>query len=225
MGFTVGIASRLSNLGRLALQHEDYISAQSQLVEALEIQRSIGAKNTFLPLIIGNLGTLAFHEGNYEQAYAYFEESLSFVRESGGNHNRFWIWQLANLGHAALRQDSQIRARSLLIQAQRGFKGIGLEVGVVYTLEGLASLALLQGQLSQAACIFVWADATRQAIGNPRSPAEQADVDRDLAAIHAQLDEAAFATAQAAGRAMRMDEAIAYALESTHPSINSGQDD
>jgi predicted ATPase/class 3 adenylate cyclase len=217
LGHTAGIRSRLRNLGHLALEHGDYLLARTRLTEALEIQRSMGAKDkTFLPLIIGNLGTLAFHEGNYEQAYAYFEESLLFVRESGGNHNRFWLWDLANLGHAALRQDSQIRARSFLIQAQQGFKGLELEDGVVYALEGLASLALAQGQLSQVACIFAWADATRQAIGALRSPAEQADIDRNIAAIHAQLDEASFAAAQTAGRAMSMDEAIALALESTH---------
>ena len=77
-------------------------------------------------------------------------------------------------------------------------------------------MAVLQGQYVCASKIFGWADLTRIAVDDLRQSVEQADVDRDLATIHAHLDDAAFAKAQAAGRAMSMDEAIALALESTH---------
>jgi low affinity Fe/Cu permease len=53
----------------------------------------------------------------------------------------------------------------------------------------------------------------RKTIGEARPVNEQADVDRDLAAIRAKLDEAAFQVAQAAGRAMTIDEAIAFTLK------------
>ena len=52
----------------------------------------------------------------------------------------------------------------------------------------------------------------RQTIGEARPANEQADVDRDLAAIRLQLDEAAFQAAQAAGRAMTLEEAVTFAL-------------
>jgi hypothetical protein len=45
-----------------------------------------------------------------------------------------------------------------------------------------------------------------------RPPVEQDVVDRDFAAIRAMLDEATIATAQAAGRAMPQEQAIAEAL-------------
>jgi hypothetical protein len=120
------------------------------------------------------------------------------------------------LGYVALRQGDTTRARALFVETQQSFKKTGPKTGVAYALEGLASLAVLQEQPRQAAQLFAWADAYRESVDDARPPVEQADVDRDLATIHAQLDEAAFAAAQEAGRAMSMDEAIALALEATH---------
>jgi hypothetical protein len=44
-------------------------------------------------------------------------------------------------------------------------------------------------------------------------PADRLDYDRNLTTARARLDEASFEAAWAAGRAMSMEEAIAYALE------------
>jgi hypothetical protein len=59
------------------------------------------------------------------------------------------------------------------------------------------------------------AEALRAAIGLPLPPAERPDYERTVAAARAQLDEAAFATAWAQGRAMSLDQLVAYALEPT----------
>jgi hypothetical protein len=53
----------------------------------------------------------------------------------------------------------------------------------------------------------------REDIDDTRPPVEQADVDRDLATIRTHLDEARFTLACAEGRAMTLEQAIAYALE------------
>jgi hypothetical protein len=50
-------------------------------------------------------------------------------------------------------------------------------------------------------------------IGSQRDTASHADCDRNVAAVRAQLDEATFAAAWAAGRAMTMEQAVAEALE------------
>jgi len=69
--------------------------------------------------------------------------------------------------------------------------------------------------------LFAWADAMREVVGDVRPLVEQADVDRDLATIRAQLDETAIAAARAEGRAMSLDQAIAYALEGSDLSAES----
>jgi predicted ATPase/class 3 adenylate cyclase len=229
IGNLMGIAKSLSDLGQLALFYREYSVARLWLEEALTIERKLG-KGGHIIYSLTHLGELAARQGDYIQARAYYEESLS-IQTGGGSDNIGWIgWVLVKLGYAALWQGDTARASKLFEEGLQRFKETREHIGIVYTLEGWASLVVLQHQPERALRLFAWADAIRrEVLDQKRPPDEQADVDRDLATIHAQLDEAAFAAAQAAGRAMTMDQAIAYALESTHPSIRpvgqSGQDD
>lgn len=84
---------------------------------------------------------------------------------------------------------------------------------MAYSLEGLASLAVVENQPERAARLLGWADALRATTGDSRPAVEQMAVEGDLAAIHAQLDGATFAAAYADGQSMTMEQAIAYALE------------
>jgi hypothetical protein len=123
------------------------------------------------------------------------------------------LWAFVRLGYVALRQGDMERAGALLSEGLQRFKDVGTTIGVVYTLEGLASLAVAQGRFMHAVRVFAWADEMRGTIANARPSVEQADVDRDFASIRTQLDEAIIETARAEGRAMTLEQAIAYALE------------
>jgi len=68
-------------------------------------------------------------------------------------------------------------------------------------------------QLERAARLFGAAEALRAAAGVPLTPFDRADYDRDVAAIQAQLDNAALKAAWVEGRAMSLEQAVAYALE------------
>ena len=85
--------------------------------------------------------------------------------------------------------------------------------GIASALEGIASLNILIGKPERAARLLGWTDATREKISDPRWRVEQADVDRDIAAIIAKIGNAAFEEANNKGRAMSLDEAVALALE------------
>ena len=56
------------------------------------------------------------------------------------------------------------------------------------------------------------ASALRESIGSPWSPAEQEEIDQQVAAVREALGEAAFAAAWDAGRAMTWEQAVEYAL-------------
>ena len=211
IGHLIGIAERLSDLGDQAVKNGDYPAARRWLEESLEIQRRLGKGGSII-YTLTHLGELAARAGDDAQARAYYEEALARINQTGGNLTDS-RWVCVKLGYAAIWQGDSGRARSLFEQSLQGFREIRERIGVAYTLEGWASLAVLQKQPERAARLLGWVDAMREAIDNPRPPVEQADVDRDLAAIHAQLGEATFAAAQAAGRAMSTDQAIAYALE------------
>jgi DNA-binding NarL/FixJ family response regulator len=62
----------------------------------------------------------------------------------------------------------------------------------------------------------------REAIGVPIPPVSRAEYERDVAAVRAQLDEATFASAWAAGRALSLDQAVAEALR-VSPEAPPGQ--
>jgi tetratricopeptide (TPR) repeat protein len=211
MGWELGVAYRLENLGWQAGRFGDYAAARVWFTEALSILHRLD-KPEDASYTMSLIGELALREGNYQQAQAYLEERLSLLHETGDND----IWLLAHLGYAVLRQGDYARARSLFTEVQQAFKEAQSRIGVVYTVEGMASLSVAQGQPKPATRLFAWANAMRETIGDTRPPIEQADVDRDLATIHTQLDDAAFAEAQTSGRAMSMDEALALALQSVH---------
>ena len=209
LGDAAGVAARLSNLGRIAYRVGDYPSARARLTEALELQRRLGRSD--ISFIIEALGELAMREGHYDEAREYFEEGIALAREGGRINANFWIFSF--LGFVHLRLGEYARARAVFLEAQDGFYKAGLKIGVAYTVEGLASLAVAQNQPARAASLFAWADMTRELVDNARPPVEQEDVDREMAQIRAQMDEAAFAAAQSAGQGMSLEQVIAFASQ------------
>jgi predicted ATPase/class 3 adenylate cyclase len=209
MGNISEVSTTLYRLGMMALWQGDYALARSHMEEGLSINQTFHKAREGRILI--GLGWVAYRQGSYEMARSYLEDSLSVSQEIGDIPHK--LWSICHLGYLALRQGNVAEAKALFQEGQKGCSEVGLQSGIIYSLEGLASLAVMQGQPDHAVRLFAWGDAMREASGDSRPPIEQADVDRALATIHAQIDEAAFDAAQAAGRTMSMDEAIALALE------------
>jgi hypothetical protein len=82
-------------------------------------------------------------------------------------------------------------------------------------LEGLAAVAMARGEGERAAGLWGAVEAARVATGVPVAAYEARDYNRWLAAARAQLDEATFAAAWAAGQAMSLEQAIAEAFRVT----------
>ncbi len=206
-GDVVGVAIALDSLGILAIRQDQLAQARRWLEESLAMQRSFAGPG--IAYILSHLGELALRQGDYAQAYSYYQESLSLSERTGQRFNIFW--GTVNMGYVELQRGNQEQARQTFQEARQFFQEAGSKIGIVYTLEGLATLAARQGQLERAVHLLGWADAAREAIGDMRPLVEQAGIDRDLGPIRAQLDPAAFAAAYEKGRAMTMDQAIAYA--------------
>ena len=68
------------------------------------------------------------------------------------------------------------------------------------------------GQPERAARLFGAADVLRESVGVPLPANERADHERYVDAVRAALGDESFAAAWDAGRALRLDEAIAEAL-------------
>jgi tetratricopeptide (TPR) repeat protein len=207
-GDQIGIAYALSDLGSVALRQGDFDQAQHWFEESLHAQEPIGGPD---PMILMHLGELAMRRGDYEVARSYFEHGLAVCQETG--ITVIALWSTAQLGYVYLREGEEECAQDTFAEVQQRFREMGSKIGVVYALEGLASLAARQHEWERAVRLYAWADASRATIGDQRPPVEQAEVDRDYEAIGRHLSSEAIAAATASGQAMSLEQAVAYAWE------------
>ena len=130
-------------------------------------------------------------------------------------------YALCWLGYTAVRQGNQIRATALLSESLTLFQQIDHYEGQALCLVGLAALFAAREQPEQAACLCGAADVIAPVLrpwligASSLRLIDHAEYDNIVADIRAQLDDATFAAAWAAGQAMSLEQAIAYALSAT----------
>ncbi len=195
-GDRVLAAGSAHNLGWTLFLLGDYVRARAIYTEILEIDRNDDPAD--LMGTLNNLGHAVLGQDDYEQAQRCFKESLARYRQLGSEHS----------------------AAAYNAQGEAGWKAIVAEV-----LAGLAAVAGAQAQheavnaerarsvAARAARLWGAAEALCEAIDRPFEPELHAFYARFLTPAHAQLDEAAWGAAVAEGRAMSLEQAVAYALE------------
>jgi tetratricopeptide (TPR) repeat protein len=133
--------------------------------------------------------------------------------DSRSGDKRRSAWALTSLGLTAICQGDYRRAAALLKESLALSRDLGDKRDMAAGMEELASVACAQEQTERAARLFGAGQALREALGAPLPPADQAPYDRGVAVARARLGENAFAAAWAQGRAMALEQAVAYALE------------
>jgi tetratricopeptide (TPR) repeat protein len=210
-GDAITMAGALDNLGTLAMDLGDFPRARSWLEESLEIQLPLGAPGYISTLQY--LSKLALYEGNLAQARVYGDEVRTMTRKAGMLMAWQSLWSHVNLGYIAFREGDIAQTKEVFRYSIQQFQKANSLIGVVYTIEGLASLNVNQGQPKRAARLFAWTDAMREKIDDHRPPVEQASVERDLAVIHSKVNDEEFAKLSTEGSTMTIEQAIALALE------------
>lgn len=158
------------------------------------------------------LGIVMAYQKEYEQALAYFEEGSTLIQQLGG-HKQGVAFGLFHEGRIARLKGDYQEAHSRLAEAMRLFRQLGDRRGTGYSLAGFAVLAAVQGQMERAAWLSGAVASLQDVLGPFLEAPLQMEFDRQLAAVRAALDEETFDAAVAAGRAMTLEEATAYALE------------
>ena len=205
-----GIAATLIVLARLTLWSGDFSSPSSWLEEALTITQRLGDREGNLEALVTS-GMLAYWQGDHQRAIKWFEEAMVISDEIGDQFSSSWTH--VRMAHAFLRQGDLQRARELFAFGIEKTHKANFTIALVYAIEGLASLNMIQEHPERAARLFAWTDAMREKIGDHRPPVEQASVEKDLAVIHSKVDDTEFARLFAEGRTMTVEQAIALALE------------
>jgi hypothetical protein len=139
------------------------------------------------------------------------EQSLAIRRQVGSK------WHIAtslySLAEVALCQGDYPEVTAHLAESLVLYQELGSRIDMTNTLEQFAWAAASQAQLERAARLWGAAQAQREAIGSQIPPGERLDCEFAVAAGRAQLGEETFAAAWAVGRAMTLEQAIAYALD------------
>jgi tetratricopeptide (TPR) repeat protein len=187
----------------------DYEVGIALCEEGLALFRELDLKPA-IARALNVLGELARLDGDYERAREVYEEGLAIARETGDRHREALM--LGNLGYVAQYQGDYERAEALAMEALNLLWERRLDYHVPMGMAMLAGPVGAKGDAARAARLLGAAEALPEAMGVGLQPADQLEADRYVAAVRKQLDGAAFEAARAEGRAMSLEEAVAYAL-------------
>jgi predicted ATPase len=209
LGDTSEVAWILDGLGDVALQQDDPARAAARYQESLRLCRELD--HTFgIVIALYCLGRAAMQQGDYVQAVTMLEESLTLVRPLGIKMHITAVLRL--LGRAALFQGDAAQAAVRYQESIRLAQEMGQQSIIIQCLEGLAEVATVWGRADRAAHLFGATEARREALNSPLSHAERSTYEQAVAAVRAQLGDAACAVAWAEGRAMPLEQVIVEAL-------------
>ena len=154
---------------------------------------------------------IAGMHGEYEQAQTLLQDALIHAEKLGNRSDH--MWAQVRLGDLALRQGNIREAREIFVESLEVFQKNKVTSGIVFTLEALAELFVVNENPKETARLIGWADIVRKDQDNPRPQIEQRDVDKVVAACKSSMGDAAFLDAYNEGQAMNLDEAVALALK------------
>jgi predicted ATPase/DNA-binding XRE family transcriptional regulator len=212
-----GICWGLMGVGHAATAEGNYAEARSMYAESLALRREMNDA-WGVARSLRELGIVAYLQGDYEEARPLFEESLKMHRDLG--HAGFLPFVLPFLAVVALYQQDYEYATANLVEIMSVADEQGYPEGITFGLEGLGIVASAQGHTERAATLLGAAQALK-ASGSQYdpmlafAPAERSPYERQLADAHAGLQHADLQVAWARGKAMSVNEARAYARETT----------
>jgi hypothetical protein len=122
-------------------------------------------------------------------------------------------WPLITLGYIAQHQAAYAQAWAFLQESLALVRAFGHQGGIALCLAALGGVVGSAGAPEKAAQLFSAAERIMETLHERWSPVQQREFERNLAIARAQVDAVSWAAAWAAGRAMTLEQAIAYALE------------
>jgi class 3 adenylate cyclase/tetratricopeptide (TPR) repeat protein len=209
IGDKAGMASLLSNRGVVAEHRGDYDAARGYHERALTLRESVGDRWA-IGVSMTNLGMIAFLQHQYGNARGWFDKSMALNREIGD------AWMVAtchnNLGNATRGLGDYAAARNHYAESLRVYRDYDDCWALAFLLEDIGVLAALCGDPSSALELIGAVDAIREAIGAPRAPALEQEMERQLAPVVAGMPEEERAACRVRGRALDVTTAIGLAL-------------
>ena len=211
------VARALSNLANVLKLQLDYERSRSVYAECLAIFQGLGDR-TGIAWSMNYQGDVARDQGDSTAARTLYEQSLAMFRELG---DRWGIaGTLADLGTLAREEGNYAVARSLYGESIKLFQELDHKRGIARLLECFACSAAVQLEAERSLRLAGAANALRQNIGAPLTPAEQAKLESALEPARQALTNSAGVTAWLEGWSFPVEKAIEEVLapEAASPS-------
>jgi tetratricopeptide (TPR) repeat protein len=213
LGDMTARAALYHTLGSITRMHGDVAQATELLQMSLDLFYDLGDQAGALFPLLG-LADVAQLERDYGRAEALLNDALAQCRKVGSR--RHLAWALNNLGDIVLHRGDAATAGRLFADGLALFQKFDRRNGVAQCLLGCAGVAAAQGHAARAARLCGAADALLTAYRTSIAklpPDDRMHYTLTFTAIHAQLDDTAFAAAWAEGTALTREQAITEALE------------
>jgi tetratricopeptide (TPR) repeat protein len=200
MNTTVGEAWCLYELGKIALDAEEFADAGGFFEKSLLIFRTLGKANAWVTL---QLGSTAICEGRFRSAKKLFHKSLDIFRQSGSKDGI--ALTLCEVVHLDRLQGEYETAESALAETMDLVSQMDSKRYAIAGLQEAFQLASGRGQHERAARFLGKLEALRQEIGAPLPPRCRTELDRAVASSREALGEDAFASLREEGRLASVD--------------------
>jgi tetratricopeptide (TPR) repeat protein len=211
LGDPWNIATALRYLGLLASMQGNYVEAHSLLEQSLEIWRSMGPEDKKgVSWTLTFLGDVTLNQNESNEARSIFEESVAILREIGDKN--LLAYSVRRLGLLAWREKDLARATVLCQESLSLNRELGDPRGVLACLAGFADIAVVQGKFARAAQLMAAVETHLAAMGMRLLPVDKMEYERNLALLRTKLDEKILNKFWDKGKAMSLDDAIAFAL-------------
>jgi tetratricopeptide (TPR) repeat protein len=209
------IARSLHYTAIVAHQGGAHASAEALYDECVSLFSEVGDDH-YLAWSLFGLANVLRDRGNYDRAVALHDRVVSLAQDLG--HDDLVAWARYGMGFVAAITGREGHAGPQLRESLILFRGVDNQRGIAWSLHGLAMVAGARSDDDRATRLFGAAEATRERLRMPWWPAQHAHFEQKLAAAKRALGEETFAAAWIEGRAMSLQEAITYALESVGPT-------
>jgi predicted ATPase/DNA-binding SARP family transcriptional activator len=209
LGDERGVARALGRLATAVSNEGDYDRGAALYEESAAIYRAL-EDDLGLGATMNDLGCLALMQGDPDRAAELSEVGLAHYAKAGERYAQFY--PLFNLALARLWQGRRGEARERFAGGLERARDLRYDEQVIYFLEGLAAAHAADGEHERAAKLLGAAAVAAAELGVLLEPLEREMRDQAVAAATAALGEDGFAAAEAEGRALGQDAAVAYAL-------------
>ena len=204
------IAYTIFCMGNVLRRNGDTVGARQAFEQSLRLFRECG-DNFGASEPNRLLAHIAVDEGKYAEARASLEEIHRFYRQA-----RLNIWidiPLWMLGVIAIREGDYARAKEWYTECLLFDEQIGLSNQLAECLIGFAGIASAEKRFERAAQLLGAGEAEVEMREIPLENIDRIELQRLTAVLRRELGDARFETLASQGRAMTMEQAIAYALE------------